>query len=141
MSAHRSSKQQPSSVEEIHALLRIAERDLQQAEVPGLYPDGRFGFAYNAALQLATVTLRLHQVRIGASSRHVRTFEELQRILPEEKCGFALEFEHARRKRHALMYDQAGTVSESEARNLIIRVSEYRDWLREYIKAHFSQYA
>ena len=140
MSVYRDAKRQPTSAEEIHALLRLAERDLQQAEVPGLYPDGRFSFAYNAALQLATATLRLYQIRVGASSHHVRTFEELRRVLPDEKREFALEFERARRKRHMLTYEQAGGVSESEAQNLILRVHEYQAWLFEYINSNFPRY-
>ena len=38
---------EPTSREEITNLLRLVERDLAQAEIKSLYPDGRFTFAYN----------------------------------------------------------------------------------------------
>ena len=56
---------EPTSRAEITNLLRLVERDLAQAEIKDLYPDGRFAFAYNAALQLATAFLRVQHIRIG----------------------------------------------------------------------------
>ncbi len=38
---------EPTSREEITNLLRLVERDLAQAEIKSLYPDGRFTFTYN----------------------------------------------------------------------------------------------
>ena len=136
-----SSHREPTSREEIQGLLRLAERDLVQAKVPGLYPDGRFAFAYNAALQLATAYLRLHHIRVRASCHHLRTSQELEVLLPSEQRQFALDFEHARRKRHRLMYDQAGVVSEAEAEALIVAVQEFRAWLRKELVERFADYA
>lgn len=134
-------RREPTSREEIQSLLRLAERDLYQAEIPGLYPDGRFAFAYNAALQLATACLRLHHIRIGSRARHARTFQELKKLLPPEKQHFALDFDRARRKRNTLMYDQAGAVSEHEAMELLAEVREFQEWLLRELKARFPQYA
>jgi len=136
-----SSHSEPTSREEIQGLLHLAERDLVQANVPGLFPDGRFAFAYNAALQLATAYLRLHHIRVRASRHHLRTSQELETLLPSEQRQFALDFEHARRKRHKLMYDQAGVVSEAEAEALIAAVQEFRAWLREELVERFADYA
>ena len=136
-----SSHREPTSAEEIQGLLRLAERDLVQAKVPGLYPDGQFAFAYNAALQLATAYLRLHHVRVRASRHHLRTSQELETLLPPEQRQFALDFEHARRKRHKLMYDQAGVVSKAEAEALIAAVQEFRAWLRKELVERFAEYA
>ena len=36
---------EPTSREEIAGLFRLAKRDLAQAKIRGLYPDGRFAFA------------------------------------------------------------------------------------------------
>jgi len=106
-----------------------------------LYPDGRFAFAYNAFLQLATAYLRLHHIRIGSSSHHIRTFQALEDLLPKERQEFALDFDRARRKRHALTYDQAGVVSEHEAQELIEEVNEFREWFLKELTAHFPQYS
>ena len=135
-----SSHSEPTSREEIQGLLRIAERDLAQAQVPGLFPDGRFAFAYNAALQLATAYLRLHHIRVRATRHHLRTFQELETLLPCEQRQFALDFEHARRRRHKLMYDQAGVVSQAEAKALIATVQEFRAWLRKELVERFADH-
>ena len=131
---------EPTSREEIANLLRLVRRDLVQADIRSLYPDGRFAFAYNAALQLATVFLRLQQIRIGAHSHHVRTFRELKRLLPPEQRRFALEFERARRKRHTLMYDQAGAISDREVQELIAEVKEFHEWLFHELSTRFREY-
>jgi len=141
LSNDRSYHGEPTSRKEIQGLLRLAERDLTQAKIPGLYPDGRFAFAYNAFLQLATAYLRLHHIRIGSSSHHIRTFQALEDLLPKERREFALDFDRARRKRHALTYDQAGVVSEHEAQELIEEVNEFREWFLKELTAHFPQYS
>ena len=46
-----------TSAEEVADLLKIADRDLAAAKVPGLDPDWQMAISYNAALQLATVAL------------------------------------------------------------------------------------
>lgn len=127
----------PTSEEELRNLLRIADRDRRQAALPGLDPDGKFAFAYNAALQLATAYLRLHQVRVSAQSRHFQTFQELRNLLPPEHRRFAVEFERARRKRHALMYDQAGLASEGEAADLLATVDDFRGIVWNAIRERF----
>ena len=66
----------PSRIE-IARLLAIAVRDLRQAQFEDLHLDTRFSLAYNAALQLATVTLRLHGIRVRKAAFHQRTFAEL----------------------------------------------------------------
>ena len=136
-----SSHREPTSRKEIQRLLRLAERDLIQAKVPGLYPDGRFAFAYNAALQLATAYLRLYHVRVRGSYHHLHTAQELKTLLPHGQRQFGLVFEQARRKRHKLMYDQAGVASEAEAQALITAVQEFRDWLCKELAERFPAYA
>ena len=46
-----------TSREEIHGLMQGAIQDLTDSRVSGLSAGGRFGFAYNAALKLATAAL------------------------------------------------------------------------------------
>jgi len=53
-----------TSEAEIERLLGIAERDLDQARLPEIHLDTRYTLAYNAALQLATIVLRLDGTRI-----------------------------------------------------------------------------
>ena len=46
-----------TSAQEISDLLAIANRDLMQAQTPGLDPDWRLNIAYNGALQAAVAAL------------------------------------------------------------------------------------
>lgn len=131
---------EPTSRKEITNLLHLVERDLAQAQISGLYPDGRLAFAYNAALQLATAFLRVQQIRVGALSHHARTFRELKRLLPEEQRQFALDFDRARRKRNRLMYDQAGAISDDEARDFIVEVKEFQEWISHELSTRFREY-
>jgi len=128
---------EPTSPEEIRALLRLAERDQRQARVPGLDPDGRFAFAYNAALQLATVYLRLEGIRVPTPARHAQTFQELFARLPPALRHWAADFDRARRKRHTLMYDQVGTVGEAEVAELLAQVAEFGEWVEERVRERF----
>ena len=43
---------------EIQRLLQVVDRDLGDAQTPGLSVDGRFQHAYDAALQLCMIPLR-----------------------------------------------------------------------------------
>lgn len=108
----------------------MVERDLEQAEVPGLYSDGRYAFIYNAALQLATIVLRLKGVRVVAPGHHRETFHVVEPLVPEAMQSIVAEFEHARRKRNTVMYDQAGTISEHEVNDLREAVKEFATWVR-----------
>ena len=62
---------------EIAALLSVVERDLKDAEVPGLSSDRRFAIAYNAALQSATVVLYAEGYRSAGMGHHHTTFRFL----------------------------------------------------------------
>lgn len=123
-------RRQATSADELRALFRVVERDLEQAEVPGLYPDGRYAFIYNAALQLATIVLRLRGLRVVAPGHHRETFHVVEPFVPEAMQSIVAEFEHARRKRNTVMYDQAGTISEHEVNDLREAVKEFAAWVR-----------
>jgi len=125
-------RRQATSADELRALFRVIERDLEQAEVPGLYPDGRYAFIYNAALQLATIVLRLKGLRVVAPGHHRETFHVVEPLVPEamQSIVAVAEFEHARRKRNTVMYDQAGTISEHEVDDLRQAVKEFASWVR-----------
>jgi len=123
-------RRQATSADELRALFRVVERDLEQAEVPGLYPDGRYAFIYNAALQLATIVLRLRGLRVVAPGHHRETFHVVEPLVPQAMQSIVAEFEHARRKRNTVMYDQAGTISEHEVNDLREAVKEFATWVR-----------
>jgi len=118
----------PSPIE-LERLLGIADRDLTQAQMGDLHPDTKFLLAYNAALQLATIVLRLHGVRVRKAAFHARTFAELKTRLPEDLRGVADYLDRARRKRNEAAYEQANVVSESEVEDLIEQTRSFREWV------------
>src|SRR4030042_4471537 len=69
--------------DDIHHLLRIAVRDLADAEVAGLSPDRRFLIAYEAALTLATIPLFCAGSETHGAGHHCVTFQLLLRYLGE----------------------------------------------------------
>jgi len=119
---------------EVERLFAIAARDLGQAEMEALHLDTRYALAYNAALQLATVVLRLHGVRVRTQAFHARTFAELKGRLPRDRQHFAEYFDRARRKRNIAAYEQANVASEAEVDDLIERVSAFQAWVKEQVK-------
>jgi uncharacterized protein (UPF0332 family) len=116
---------------EIARLLAIADRDLDQASQEVLHLDTRFALAYNAALQLATVVLRLDGVRVRKDAFHARTFAELKERLPEDRRSVAEYFDRARRKRNTAAYEQANVVSAGELNDLIEQVERFRQWVEQ----------
>ncbi len=123
-----------SSSTEIKRLLAIAERDLGQARIGNLHLDTRFSLAYSAALQLATVILRIHGIRIRKVGFHQHTFAELRTQLPAEMQAFGDYFDRARRKRNAAFYDQVNVVSESDVNDLIQQVETFQAWVTSEAK-------
>ena len=119
---------------EIARLLAIADRDLGQASQEVLHLDTRFALAYNAALQLATVILRLDGVRVRKDAFHARTFAELKERLPEDRRSFAEYFDRARRKRNTAAYEQSDVVSAGELDDLSEQVNRFREWVEEVLR-------
>jgi uncharacterized protein (UPF0332 family) len=119
---------------EITRLLAIAARDLNQARFENLHLDTRFSLAYNAALQLATVTLRLHGIRVRKTAFHQRTFSELGNYVDSECQDMAAYFDRARRKRNIVAYEQSGAVSEREVSDLVQQVERFRTWVEHEIE-------
>jgi hypothetical protein len=66
-----------TSPQEIKELLNVADRDLLNAETPGLSPEWRLSIAYNAALQAAVAALAASGDRAARESHHFRAIQSL----------------------------------------------------------------
>jgi len=134
------SKGQPTSSNEIRALLGLVERDQRQARISGLHLDGEFGYLYNVALQLATITLRLNGLRVGQTAHHRKTFRDVREWVPDDLKPVILHFDRARRKRNTLTYDQVGTISRADVEGLRDAIGAFEVWVRseaeEYLAEH-----
>jgi len=123
-----------TSQQEIHDLLRIVDRDMEDAR-RDLSADWRFGIAYNAALKLCTVLLYASGYRAERNLQHYRTMQALPLILGDDKKGDAAYLDACRVKRNQAEYDRVGVVSYSEAEELVKFVEELgmlvNEWLKE----------
>ena len=75
LGAQRRLAREPASRTEIEELRALAKRNLREASLEGLSPDGCFSFAYDAARILATIAIRASGYRIKKTGgAHYNTF-------------------------------------------------------------------
>jgi len=115
-----------SSIRESQDLLRIVERDLADAGLRRLSTDRRYATIYNAALQLATVVLRVSGYRPAGVGHHWLTFQALPHLLGMHEQPRADFFDACRRKRNAADYDAVGSIMPHEAAELLEEVLSFR---------------
>ena len=123
-----------SSKKEIADLLRIIDRDLQDA-AGEISADWRFGIAYNAALKLCTILLYAEGYRPEKNLQHYRTIQALPLILGDKHEQDAKYLDTCRSKRNVAEYDYVGGVTEEDVSELIGYANELRGevlrWLNE----------
>jgi hypothetical protein len=122
-----------TSREEISSLLRIVERDLNDAQ-GDISSDWRFGIAYNASLKLCRILLSAESYRPSHELQHYRTLAALPEILGEAKKPDAEYLDDCRRKRNIVEYDDVGGASESDVDELIGFVKEFKDEVINWLK-------
>ena len=126
---HRTDKQ------EISNLFQIVDRDLKDASETSISQDWRFGIAYNAALKLCTILLAVEDYRPERTLQHYRTILAMPEILGKEMKEDAHYLDTCRKKRNIAEYDQIGTVSETEAEELL----KFAKMLRKKVVAWVKQ--
>lgn len=104
--------------DEISALLAAAISDLENAQVPGLSADWRMSIAYNAALRLANIALAACGYRAGRESHHYRLIQSLEHTIHLDATRIR-QFEAFRKKRNISNYDRSGSVSVTEAAEML----------------------
>ena len=127
-------KHEPSK-REIADLLGVADRDLADAQVPGLSADGKFRFAYNAVLQIATAALAAEGYRSAREAHHYRTLQSLAFTMKTEESLIIL-IDESRKKRNIAGYERSGTVSDSEVEEVTALAIGLRKDFNVWIKAH-----
>jgi uncharacterized protein (UPF0332 family) len=123
-----------SGKKEISELLRIIDRDLQDA-AGDISTDWRFGIAYNAALKLCAILLYAEGYRPEKNLQHYRTIQSLPLILGKKHEQDAKYLDTCRNKRNAAEYEYVGGVTEEDVTELIGYVNELRNevlsWLNK----------
>lgn len=122
-----------SSDASLKDLRKVIERDLNDARVTQLSPDRRFATAYGAALNLASLVLRLHGYRVSAKTGHHRmAFEAASTLLGRKANEFHDYFDLCRRKRNKVDYDVADIVSEKEVDELLSMTLRFKKFIESH---------
>jgi hypothetical protein len=123
-----------TSSQEIAYLLAVADRDLADCETPGLSPDWRMAIAYNAGLQAAAAALAACGYRAARGAHHYRVIQPLLYTIEAPKDVVFL-FDRLQKKRNIGEYDQAGAISDQEAKEMAELAMSLRknieEWLRQ----------
>ena len=112
-------KKQQISREEIERALFRAERDLKTARsvMAGDW-DWGFAIAYNAVLHASRAFMFAEGYRPTTHEGHKNTFAFMRVAMGRSYEDLITYFDRVRNKRNQAMYDVAGIISETEAKNL-----------------------
>jgi hypothetical protein len=124
----------PTSRQEIQDLRQGAIQDLADGRVSGLSAGGRFSFAYNAALKMATAALAASGYRASRAQHHFRVIRSLVFTIDADPSLVYL-LDRLRKKRNVSTYEHPGTISDHEADEMLklaVRLKTIIDgWLEE----------
>jgi hypothetical protein len=111
------------------------------ADIQELSADRRFITAYNAALQLATIVLRLAGFRTNSNKagHHRVTIDALPEILGPKLQDLTDYLNACRMKRHMCDYTNAGEISVAEVSEFIAEVKTFRKIVIERVKKSYPQ--
>ncbi len=119
-------EKKPANQDEITKLLLMVERDLKDSVVKAISADRRFATAYNAALQLSTIIIRLNGYRTKGAGHHYSTFLVLKELLGEDFEEITDYFDACRAKRNITDYVSVNVVSESDVEELIDEINKFK---------------
>ena len=101
----------------VNDLLKLAKRDIKTAKnILKQDSDWAYSISYNAGLQTLRALMFSKGYRPTGSNQHLAVVRFAELFLDIEKV---VVFDRMRRKRHISIYDTAGTISNTEAKNSI----------------------
>jgi len=112
----------------------LIARDLADASVQGLSADRSFATAYNAALQAAHMAIACAGYRVtGKTGHHKISFESVRLALGRGADKYADYFEMCRRKRNAIDYTHSQVATETEAKEILAKATEFYQFVEAWI--------
>jgi hypothetical protein len=133
---HKTSKQ------ELDNMRALVERDLKDASVAAVSADRRFATAYNAAVQAANMVIACEGYRITAKTGHHKlTLEYAGLTIGKPAAKLVSYFETCRRKRNQIDYTMSHVASETEAKEIVARASEFVELAEKWIAANSTDLA
>ncbi len=130
-----------SSRQEISDLLGVVDRDLKDVDIEQLSTDRRFATAYNAVLQLASITLRACGYRTRGAGHHWITFQMLPLVMGDDQQDRADYFNACRTKRNDADYDASGEISDAEVEELIAEAKQFRTVVLGWLESNHGELA
>lgn len=114
----------------------LAERDLKTAKkIMEEDLDWAYSIAYNAMLQAARSLMFSHGFRPIGKIQHVSAVRFAEAALGNEHEAVIVAFDRMRRKRHVIVYDSAGSISFTAARNAVDRAEEFLKEIKEILRS------
>ena len=121
--------------EEMARVMDIARRDLAEAEkIQDSSLDWAFPIAYNAVLQACRAYMFHKEYRRASSEAHKATFQFMQIAVDESMKPTIDYFDRTRKKRHRVIYDEPGLVTEKETQQLIKKAREFLEYTERILK-------
>ena len=119
---------------EIKQLLQLATRDLNTA-TRNLEeaPDWAYSIAYNSILQAGRALMFFEGYRPRGGEQHATVVEFVEECLGTSYAVQVQLFDQMRRKRHRVIYEVAGLVSNKEAEQAIAFAKEFVEKINEII--------
>jgi HEPN domain-containing protein len=103
--------------------------------MPDLSPDWQLNIAYNAALQAATAALAASGYRAAREAHHYRVIQSLAFTLKADPRLIA-QLDKFRKKRNIGSYEQAGAVSEREAKEMFALARNLREEVEKWLRSN-----
>ena len=120
--------------DEIHKALELARRDLDTAmEIVAHSPDWSYNIAYNSVLQACKAYMFYKGYRPALSESHKATFAFMQDAVSDKWHSTVSYFDRVRKKRHRVVYDEVGLVSEKELGTLLEEAGKFLNYLEHII--------
>lgn len=120
------------SQDETAAAMKRAERDLRTArKIMSADWDWGFAVAYNAVLQASRAYMFSQGYRPASAEGHKNTFAFVRVAMGGNYEDMITYFDRMRNKRNQALYDVAGAITETEAKNLLNKATEFVDLIRD----------
>jgi len=128
-------RRQKISQAEIDRAFERAGRDLKTARMV-MAGDWDWGFAvaYNAVLQASRAYMFSKGYRPAGAEGHKNTFAFMRLALGKQYDDLITYFDRVRNKRNQAIYDVAGLITETEARNLFQQATDFVKLVRDILE-------
>lgn len=123
-----------ATLQDIDDLLEVARRDLTAARhMLPFDSDWSLAIAYNAALQAVLALMYAHDYRPRGANMHATALDFATVVLDEPLRREISRLNRLRRKRHRMLYHEAGLVSQSEAESSLAFAEQFVEDIKQVI--------